>query len=115
MTGELLVSALCSRWLTTRRMGEDAPIRPFARAPRVEQLGGTHPLWTDLREYFEDGAEQGIHVRKLLPQDLRVFDFFDGGEKTLAYFWLALNFTLIPFRFAIPLRPSHRSEFTFTD
>jgi hypothetical protein len=30
--GERQLSALCSRWLTTRRMGEDAPFRSFARA-----------------------------------------------------------------------------------
>jgi hypothetical protein len=33
------LSALCSRWLTTRRMGEDAPYLSFAIPVRA-QLGG---------------------------------------------------------------------------
>ena len=36
------VSALCSRWLTTQRMGEDAPKLPFA--PAV--MGGWVMGWT---------------------------------------------------------------------
>ena len=32
-------SALCSRWLTTRRMGEDAPNRSLERPPGIEPVG----------------------------------------------------------------------------
>ena len=37
--GERPQSALCSRWLTTQRMGEDAPQRPLPAPPNNRAVG----------------------------------------------------------------------------
>jgi hypothetical protein len=39
VSGKGPVSALCSRWLTTRRMGEDAPHLPFAVFVGIGSVG----------------------------------------------------------------------------
>jgi hypothetical protein len=42
---------------TRAPIGESCPDPAFRQGTRMEQMGGTRPLWTDLREYVEDGAE----------------------------------------------------------
>ena len=39
-----LVEALCSRWQTTRRMGEDAPFASFETTPLNRRVGGELPF-----------------------------------------------------------------------
>lgn len=90
---------------TTRAEHGRTPILVRRKPITSDFIGpkNTNVWWTDLREYSEDGAQQGIHVPKLSLQELWVFDFFNGSEITRDYLLLTLDFTLVALCFVIPL------------